>query len=284
MAAPYASAGCCPWCIVLVFNDPHPFRTPLRPDWLFVPAAIEPVAPLFADPGLDAPAAVGASASGMARTCEGTGSALAASCPRDVRVVAFRSDDPADLNRRLSLALATRAPWSFEPRRRLDCDVDLLNLTLPAHLHAVRKLPDGCVPLIAAESRRRRVEMDKHGLDVALSIGRHAAERARLAGKRFVVGVGISSSSADASDKAGRHGRLIDPYEALLILGSAELAVLVGLVVASAQMGLRAILVGQDAPLVTVLAIRLHPGVENWLVREEPQSRYQSSQLRLEAV
>jgi nicotinate-nucleotide--dimethylbenzimidazole phosphoribosyltransferase len=117
--------------------------------------------------------------------------------------------------------------------------------------------------------------LDKHRLDVALSAGRHAAERAKLAGVRHLIGVAPSVRSA-----IGRHAACempclgrnrpggnagSDPYDALGCRGLPEVAALVGVAIAAAQMGIPLCLPDPAGGVATDLAVRLNPGVRAWL-------------------
>ena len=106
------------------------------------------------------------------------------------------------------------------------------------------------------------VVFDKHRLDVALSAGRHAVERASLAHCGLLIGVG------QGGRKAGREqpvGILDDPYDALRRWGDGELAALVGMVIAGAQIGVPVRLGGVNASLAARVAMALHPDVADWL-------------------
>lgn len=110
-------------------------------------------------------------------------------------------------------------------------------------------------------SSRRELghRLDVHGLDRALSMGRHAAERAKLAGVERLQGVAMG----DAPDRPPRQ---TDPYAWLLELGRADLAVMIGLTIAAAQMGLVVSLGGRAGALAQRMAITLNSGVSDWCV------------------
>ncbi|GAB0150086.1 hypothetical protein McPS_28260 [Marichromatium sp. PS1] len=97
-----------------------------------------------------------------------------------------------------------------------------------------------------------------HRLDVLLSIGRHAAERARLAGVARLRGEGPLLRVAIPP--------LGDPYPWLARHGDPVLVALVGLCVAAGQIGLRATV----DPAVARAARALHPGVAPWLDHAPP--------------
>lgn len=152
---------------------------------------------------------------------------------------------------------------------------------------------------------RRGAAMDGHQLDLALSAGRHAVERAKLDGVSLIWaqgqgagstvtnqlwrqlfqrgsqrvqyglgsvagGVGLTEAAAiDESCTLRRHASaLSDPYRALRCLGGFEHAALVGSALAAAQLGLRWIAVGESAEIAMRLALRLNPSVEPWLQAE----------------
>jgi hypothetical protein len=128
-------------------------------------------------------------------------------------------------------------------------------------------------------------QLDKHGLDVALSAGRHAAERAKLAGVTRLVGVAPSISPAAecrrrTSDASARHAAhelsclerclteppdLFDPYDALRCRGRPEIAALVGVAIAAAQMGIPFCLPDPAGRVALDAALGLNPGVGAWL-------------------
>lgn len=174
---------------------------------------------------------------------------------------------------------------------------------------------------------RLSIAMDGHQLDLALSAGRHAVERAKLDGVALIwaqgVGAGASMTNqvwrqqlrqwpnlfmpGDAAGDAAvdaasilafskgswrhhkqseplagaetsdsdvvlvlkRHSRrLSDPYEALGCIGGFEHAALVGSALAAAQLGLPWVAVGESGDIARLLALRLNPSVEPWLLAE----------------
>jgi nicotinate-nucleotide--dimethylbenzimidazole phosphoribosyltransferase len=140
---------------------------------------------------------------------------------------------------------------------------------------------------IRGEDPPRRVTrpLDKHRLDIALSAGRHAAERAKLAGVTHLIGVAPSVCPAperwlrttDASAPDAAHALpcldgwlpeppvCFDPYDALRCLGSPEIAALVGVAVAAAQMGIPFCLPDPAGGIAVDAAVGLNPGVRAWL-------------------
>jgi hypothetical protein len=82
-----------------------------------------------------------------------------------------------------------------------------------------------------------RQPLDKHRLDVALSVGRHAVERAQLAGCQMVLCVAVLPPDIKtplAQDDCASGVC----YQWLCAHGTAELAALIGARIASAQLGL----------------------------------------------
>ncbi|MBK1699600.1 nicotinate-nucleotide--dimethylbenzimidazole phosphoribosyltransferase [Thiococcus pfennigii] len=144
--------------------------------------------------------------------------------------------------------------------------------------------------------------MDEHQCARALAAGRHAAERARLAGADLFIGgeMGIGNTTVSAGlasallsldpealagpgtglDAGGiahkvavlrralAHHRdhLDDPREALRRLGGFEIAALAGSYIACAQMGLPVLVDGFISSTAALAATRLHPGTRDWLI------------------
>lgn len=144
--------------------------------------------------------------------------------------------------------------------------------------------------------------MDEHQCARALAAGRHAAERAQLAGADLFIGgeMGIGNTTAAAAlacalldaaaaelagpgtglDAEGlahkiavleraltRHRRHLDrPREALRRLGGFEIAALAGSYIACAQMGLPVLVDGFISSAAALAAERLRPGVTDWLI------------------
>lgn len=148
----------------------------------------------------------------------------------------------------------------------------------------------------------RAPAMSGHQLARALHTGRHAVERARLAGAQLFIGgdMGIANTSAatalacalldlppeqlagpgtglDARGVAHKaavirraldlHGdQLAAPLEALRRVGGFEIAALAGAYIACAQIGLPVLVDGFIAGSAALAAFRLHPGVNDWLL------------------
>lgn len=144
--------------------------------------------------------------------------------------------------------------------------------------------------------------MSEQQLMCALHIGRHSAERARLAGAQLYIGgeMGIGNTTSAAAlacallaapaeslagpgtglDAAGigrkvdvirralaRHeGQLADPFEALRRLGGFEMAALTGGYIACAQMGLPVLIDGFIATVAALVAARGCRGVDRWFL------------------
>lgn len=148
--------------------------------------------------------------------------------------------------------------------------------------------PIGAAPLV-----RLSTGLDRHRLDVALSTGRHAAERAKLAGHGLLHCAGLSFGGGKAVVplmSPVRRARLewgrrdwgdgdpsSDPrqgmsedfrfvYEWLCQHADFELAALVGAMVACGQMGLEAVSWGERGAEARALVAKLHPGVASWVV------------------
>ncbi len=137
------------------------------------------------------------------------------------------------------------------------------------------------------------VGMDRHRLDVALSAGRHAAERARLAGCLHLRCMGLDpdeyGTDQGCRDPLRRDRRgaecLVErlprtridrsasrvqsdrgrAYQALGRLGAFDIAALVGAAVASAQMGMGVSLHGARGRIAGRIATGLHPRVADWI-------------------
>lgn len=142
--------------------------------------------------------------------------------------------------------------------------------------------------------------MSEEQLVRALHIGRHSAERARLADAQLYIGgeMGIGNTTSAAAlacalleapaeslagpgtglDVAGvgrkadvirralaRHnGSLTDPLEALRRLGGFEIAALTGSYIACAQMGLPVLVDGFIATVAALAAVRRRPDAGEW--------------------
>ncbi|MDZ4261620.1 MAG: nicotinate-nucleotide--dimethylbenzimidazole phosphoribosyltransferase, partial [Pseudomonadota bacterium] len=144
--------------------------------------------------------------------------------------------------------------------------------------------------------------MDKHQLACALAAGRHAAERAKLYGTQLFIGgeMGIANTSAatalasallevdpvllagpgtglDANGISHKvqviqralalHAPHINsPLEALRRVGGFEIAALAGAYIACAHMGIPILIDGFITSSAALVATRLRPGVEEWLL------------------
>lgn len=144
--------------------------------------------------------------------------------------------------------------------------------------------------------------MDAHQYARALGAGRQAAERAKATGARLFLGgeMGIGNTTAAAAlacallnadplelagpgtglDAAGvahkagiialglaRHqAHLDDPFQALRRLGGFEIAALAGAYLACGQIGLPALVDGFIASAAALAAVRLCPGLGDWLI------------------
>lgn len=170
-----------------------------------------------------------------------------------------------------------------------DTDLDIVRLRAGAEKCSNGRTPGhswGC-----GEQPRCRLtcQLDKHRLDVALSAGRHAAERAKLAGITHLIGVAPSVhastdwwlGTANVSVSYAAHEvpfldrcldpcrseppACFDPYDALRCCGRPEIAALVGVAIAAAQMGLPLSLPDPAGSIAALAAVGLNPGVRAWL-------------------
>jgi NaMN:DMB phosphoribosyltransferase len=129
--------------------------------------------------------------------------------------------------------------------------------------------------------------MDSHQLDLALSAGRQAVERAKLDGisRLWAQGAGLgaeltnqawwrllstgqwaSGPASIGSRSMARHAdQRVDAYQALRCMGGFEHAALVGSALAAAQLGLRWRPIGETAVIAMLLARSLNPSVQPWL-------------------
>ena len=168
-----------------------------------------------------------------------------------------------------------------------DADIEIEILRLRACSEASSDSPPPDCRWIRGEDSpsRRASQLDKHRLDIALSAGRHAAERAKLAGVAHLIGVAPSvhpatewwprttdTSAPDAAhEPPGLDGCLPEPsvcfdtYDALGDLGSPEIAALVGVAVAAAQMGIPFCLPDPAGCIALDAAVGVNPGVRAWL-------------------
>ncbi len=144
--------------------------------------------------------------------------------------------------------------------------------------------------------------MDEHQLACALHAGRHAAERAKLAGAQLFIGgeMGIANTTAATAlacallntapqqlagpgtglDVKGvahkvkvieralklHNNHVATPLKALRRVGGFEIAALAGSYIACAQMGLPALVDGFIASSAALAAAQLRPGAEDWLL------------------
>jgi len=106
-----------------------------------------------------------------------------------------------------------------------------------------------------------RARLTRHRFEVALSRGRQAVERARLAGAAWLIG---ESSGDDPRALAAALASGACGYALLRRHGQAAHAALVGATVAAAQLGLYWSPRGTGAGLAARLAVCLHPGVRDW--------------------
>jgi nicotinate-nucleotide--dimethylbenzimidazole phosphoribosyltransferase len=185
--------------------------------------------------------------------------------------------------------------------RALGADLEVLNLGTagdPGPLDGVvdARLGPGTANLAEAAA------MDEQQVIRAIHAGRHAAERAKLAGARLFIGgeMGIGNTTAAAAlacallnrtprelagpgtglDAAGVSHKaavieraltlhaphLGDPLEVLRRLGGFEIAGLAGAFIACGQMGLPVLVDGFIASTAALVASRLRPGLGDWLL------------------
>jgi nicotinate-nucleotide--dimethylbenzimidazole phosphoribosyltransferase len=119
------------------------------------------------------------------------------------------------------------------------------------------------IEILDLTDQRRIDRLDKHRLDIALSIGRHAAERARLAGARHLIALATGMTECLVAPTRS------DPYERLRDDGQVEIAVLVGAAIACAQIGLQVSLPHRLGGLAAAMAIRLNPSISDWLTGDD---------------
>lgn len=202
----------------------HRRWNPVRPDWLAVPAA--------AEGGRD-----------------GCGDGR-------VRVVLFLTDR----SHRASMMATVDDTFSPALSRHADCDIEMLDA---GSLGWSESVPDWASfeSGVKAPGQKTQAVLDTHRLDVALSVGRHAVERARLAGCVRVIGVGqCAPMSLMRALQAGK-----DPYDALRRWGEFEIAALTGMAIAGAQIGVQVRLQGRAARPAALAATALHPDIGSWL-------------------
>ncbi len=131
-------------------------------------------------------------------------------------------------------------------------------------------------PARLGRGERLASSMSRHQLDVALSRGRHSAERAKLAGYTMLVcACACPKTSWDmllsALSQPVQVGATLptrdrrEVYGDLRDHGEFAIAALVGAIIACAQMGLRVHARGASGALAAAFAAGLHPGVLEWL-------------------
>lgn len=144
--------------------------------------------------------------------------------------------------------------------------------------------------------------MTQHQAACALGAGRHAAERARLAGAQLFIGgeMGIGNTTAATAlacalldvkpqllagpgtgltpDKVAHKAQVVQraldvhlhhiasPFDALCRLGGFEIAALSGAYLACAHMGLPVLVDGFISTAAALVAVRVQPGVTPWLL------------------
>ena len=192
-------------------------------------------------------------------------------------------------------------PWALEWRS--GCDVEYLDPGRHAHEHTRvtasgrTRRPRGCNAQVSA--------LDKHRLDVALSMGRHAVERAKLAdrgrvmaigqrlcgapypaipvrevgmqpttGSEWLAGVLVRSIGSNSGPAALYPGSAegADFYGILARLGSLPCAALVGAAVAAGQIGMPMVLRNGSARMAGRIARGLCPDISPWLVDVDPSA------------
>jgi hypothetical protein len=244
----------------------------MRPEWLSVPAARPFERSARRTPREDAACPVGTPA-GSARSAGGAHD-LARSRLVIVRVAPFPGPDPVDRSAGRICAREDLVDPAEDGFRGVVFGVEELILrTNPLRTPrrgAPRSLALGRPPS-SAVAWPPLTGAEKHRLDVALSMGRQAAERARLAGVRLVIG--RVAGPREVVPPLGferrcpeRCGAMRDPYLRLGRLGSVECAALVGMAIAAAQMGVRVCLPGRSGAWSLGCARRLNPGVRHWCV------------------
>jgi nicotinate-nucleotide--dimethylbenzimidazole phosphoribosyltransferase len=216
----------------------------------------------------------------------------------EIRVVLVQRDSDGGT---LSILREGRAPAAFpdlpataQRLYGLDEETDLGLEIL--RLRACSEMCSGCLAphnrwLCGGHLPCRTIgRLDKHGLDVALSAGRHAAERAKLAGVTRLIGLApsVMAPSVMASAECWRRTRgassrqvahelscldrrfpeppvRFDPYDALRCRGYPEIAALVGAAIAAAQMGIPFGLPDPAGAVAIDAALAMNPGVRAWL-------------------
>jgi len=113
--------------------------------------------------------------------------------------------------------------------------------------------------------RRRCPAMSIHQVDVALSAGRQAVERARLHQTALLVAqaVGSDCRTLTLGQQLARHP---SAYQTLRHHGGLEHAALTGAALAAAQLGLPLILAGPAARIAAGLAIAINARAADWVL------------------
>ena len=178
--------------------------------------------------------------------------------------------------------------------RILDISVDVEPRTFSAEISAL-KIARSCPPIDTADA------MSAEQLELALDTGRRIAEQERDAGAQLLVlgdlGIGNTTPCAalvgaqlglPAAEVTGRGAGLSDdayagktavvqqiidrvdgigdPHERLRKIGSPDIAVGVGFMIAAARMGIPVLVDGIVATTEALYAEAIVPGVANWLV------------------
>jgi hypothetical protein len=161
-----------------------------------------------------------------------------------------------------------RAPRKQTGLPAADAPPDWL-LIPAAPVHTAPAAGIGAAHRLVLSARPQAGALDKHALDLALSRGRHAVERAYLDGARAVAlaaapGADPGPAPPPAQPEAvyrdlARHGVLT--------------AMRVGACLSAAQIGLPMLLLDAGARAAGRHALALNPGAAPWLVATEPPQR-----------
>jgi nicotinate-nucleotide--dimethylbenzimidazole phosphoribosyltransferase len=116
-----------------------------------------------------------------------------------------------------------------------------------------------------ARDRRGCPAMSIHQVDVALSAGRQAVERARLQQTALLVAqaVGSECRARTLGQQLTRHP---SPYQTLRHHGGLEHAALIGAALSATQLGLPLILAGPAARIAADLAIAINARAADWVL------------------
>lgn len=183
--------------------------------------------------------------------------------------------------------------------RALDAELEIINLGTVIDTGPLAGVKDLALGPGTANMTQEPA-LTEHQLSRALSAGRHAAERARLADSHLFIGgeMGIANTTAAAAlacallgarpaelagpgtglDRPGvahkaviiqraldRHAQTSqNPLGALRCLGGFEIAALTGAYLACAHMGLPVLVDGFISSVAALVAMRLQPGVADW--------------------